>query len=68
MCTLTTLYQCATLHSTCERVSEERFERGFTNGAKEEDLGLDAQDLAPARSAHPPASIHGSRTVRPTTN
>ena len=36
--------------------------------AKEEDLGLDAQDLAPAHSAHPPASIHGSRTVRPTTN
>jgi hypothetical protein len=67
MCTLTTLYQCATLHSTYE-ASEESFERGFGNGAKEEDLGLDAQDLAPARSSHPPASIHGSRTVRPTTN
>src|SRR5215212_6702530 len=43
-------------------------ERSFGNGAKEKDLGLDAQDLAPAHSAHPPPSIHGSRTVRPTTN
>jgi hypothetical protein len=43
------------------------FEDGLENGA-EEGFGLDAQDLTPARSAHPPASIYGSRTLRPTTN
>jgi hypothetical protein len=43
------------------------FERSLENGA-EEGLGLDAQDLAPARSSYPSASIHGGRTLRPTTN
>jgi len=42
-------------------------EKGLQNGAQE-GLGADAQDLAPARSPYSPASIHGSRTLRPTTN